>query len=219
MTAIAIIAVAVASGVSAAVAAGLVVLVWQPWVGLFGLLRPLVRSANAVEATEVEVLVSIASDLRAGQSLRQALAPPAARTKGHPLHEVGRLAMAGAPMSSLEPSLGAALPASAALLVPALTMLQLSGGSAAVVFEQLAASRSMQVSLEREFRAALAPARASAAIMAVLVAGAILWLVVTGRATAVFALDVGRILGLIGVAFFGVGAAIFVLMVRRIRAW
>lgn len=100
-------------------------------------------------------------------------------------------------------------------MVPAIGMLESSGGNAAAVFEMLAASHALEESLAAERRAALAPARISAAVLLGLPAIAMTWLVASGRIADLMADPVGRLLAALGIAFIAAGSGTFVFMLRR----
>lgn len=215
-TMLVILGVGLASGlpISRAVAIGLTLL--QPAVVLtsalaFGMAS---RGQRRDADHEIAVLATIAGDLRAGRSLRHALGGSAGTGTG-PRARVARLATLGLPLRSLEGDLRAAFPGSASLLVPAVGMLEATGGSAAAVFELLAESHAMQVGVERELRAALAPARLSAGLLTALTAAALAWITGTGRLGVLLADPAGRILGIVGAALIGCGLAAFVVMLRR----
>lgn len=172
-----------------------------------------VRAKRSFMDIETALLASIAGELRAGQSLRHALAGPASH--GGPLRQVARLAVSGAPLSSLEPHIREALPKSSELVVPAIGMLEASGGSAASVFELLAESHAVRISVERDQRAALAPARFSAAVLMSLVCLAVAWIVASGRLAALVSDPAGRVLGLVGLGLVATGLIVFVVILRR----
>lgn len=217
MTMVVLLALGLGSGMAwpAAVAVGSVI-------GLPGIFVPIAgwwavrgRLAARAGSNETEILAGIAGELRAGRSLRHALAGPGGSDPGHPLRRAGRLAASGAPIGTLTPSLREALPGSGDLVVPAIGMLESSGGNAAAVFEMLAASHALEESLAAERRAALAPARISAAVLLGLPAIAMTWLVASGRIADLMADPVGRLLAALGIAFIAAGSGTFVFMLRR----
>ncbi len=132
------------------------------------------------------------------------------------MRQVARLAVFGVPLSSLAPHIRDALPVSSALVVPAIGMLESSGGSAASVFELLAESHAIRVSLEAEQRAALAPARLSATtVLLLLAAGAMAWMLASGRIEMLLMDSLGGALAVAGLVFIGAGLAGFALILRR----
>lgn len=110
-------------------------------------------------------LVAMAGELRAGRSLRAALA---STVTGHPelgIEPAGRLAAAGRPMDEVAAALANASPE----LAPAAAALEVSartGGKVAEAFESLALDAVDEVELRRQLRADSAPARLSALVVA-----------------------------------------------------
>lgn len=200
--------------VSAALATGLAVL--QPGFVVAGAVaqRLVVVARGAGLDEESTILAAVAGELRAGRSLRQALGSGSSSGPNHPMRRVARLASLGVPLSDLEPHIREALPKSSMLVLPAIGMLEASGGSAASVFELLAESHAVQTSLDAERRAALAPARLSAVILLALTVGAMLWLVTTGRVASLLEDHVGRVLAAVGLSLIGAGVGTFLILLR-----
>lgn len=218
MTAIAVIvAMGVAGGLPAGVAGLLAATIVQPGLVLTAAVvhATHTRLTKAVRQDESALLAAVAGELRAGRSLRHALAGPGATSAGHPLRPVARWAALGVPFADLEPLLAEALPASASLVIPAIGMLEASGGNAAAVFELLAESHAIQRNIEDEQRAALAPARMSAVVLLALAAAAMAWLLFSGRMAALLSDGTGRALAGIGLCFITSGVVVFVTMLRR----
>lgn len=119
---------------------------------------------------QANLLSAIAAELRAGASVRSALA---AATRGNTeLSAAGRLARGGAPLAVVANALQADSRLSAAIAVAAR-----SGGKSAFVFSRLAERAAMDAEVERQRRVLTAQARMSAAVVASL---PLLWLVFGG---------------------------------------
>jgi Flp pilus assembly protein TadB len=111
------------------------------------------------------ILLSLAGEVRAGRSLRTALAEVAAGQTDLDLGVAGRLAAAGRPMAEVASALRGASPA----LRPAAAALEVSartGGKVAEVFEGLALDAVDEAELRRQVRTDSAPARLSAMVVA-----------------------------------------------------
>lgn len=216
MTIALLLAYAVAQGVAWPAVGAIAVAVTEPGLVLGGAAGYVLwsRLRRSTERSEVAILASMAGELRAGRSLRQALGALGAGHDG-PLRRAGRQAVAGVPMRTITPLLGEGLPGSARLIVPAMAMLEASGGKAGPVFEQLATSQALRTSLDRERRAAMAPARLSVGILITLPVCYLIWLAGSGRAAALLADPIGRVLALGGLGFMAAGLATFLLMLRK----
>ncbi len=211
-----LLGVGLAAGVPVGVMAAFVVTAAQPGLVLAGVAAHVLISGARHRRIDIEtsVLAAIAGELRSGKSLRQALSRGTS-SLDHPMRQVARLAVFGVPLSSLAPHIRDALPVSSALVVPAIGMLESSGGSAASVFELLAESHAIRVSLEAEQRAALAPARLSATVLLLLAAGAMAWMLASGRIEMLLMDSLGGALAVAGLVFIGAGLAGFALILRR----
>jgi Flp pilus assembly protein TadB len=114
---------------------------------------------------EVQLLAAVLTALRAGHSLRTAVA---GALDGDPNFEsAGRLARVGAPITELGTVL-ADLPANGKRIGAALTVLEMTGGKATAVFDRLLAGAVREADLARERRQLTAQARASALVVAAL---------------------------------------------------
>ena len=216
-----LLALGVASGLSAPAVVVIGTTVIQPWTVIaLAIVHGVVsRTTHAGRRDETAILAAIAAELRAGRSLRQALAGPGATSADHPMRPVARLAAHGVSFSELTPLIREALPASSPLVVPAIGMLEVSGANAASVFELLAESHAMQKTIEDEHRAALAPAGYSASILMALAAGGLIWLVSSGRMSSLLSDTTGQVLAAVGAGFIAAGAVVFMAMLRRGSGW
>lgn len=172
------------------------------------------RAARSAPDDETVMLAGIASELRSGRSLRQALAGPVERSVDHPLSAVGRLARAGVPIDDLADALRMAFPQAGSLVGPSVAMLATTGGPAAAVFERLAASRAIEAAVERDLRAAKAPGRVSASVLFALVMVACLWLVGSGRVAELATDSIGRGILAGGVVLVAVGSIWIAMLLR-----
>ncbi len=154
---------------------------------------------------------TVHSEMRAGASLRQALAGAAAAQDVPALATVRGKAMAGAPMAEIAASLNA-LPGGARQAEMSLRVAARSGGRAAAVFLRLADRAAADADAGRQRRALTAQSRLSALVVGGL---PLVWLVFGG---------VGRLRSLIdsggaAVAVAGLGMeALGVVLVWRLAA-
>ncbi len=129
-----------------------------------GLRRLRVRSRRP-NVDEIHLLNSISSALRAGHSLRSSIAMS---LEGDPdMAHAGRLIGIGAPITRVGPAL-ARLPTNGRRIEAALTVLEMTGGQAAAVFDRLLAGAVREADLARQRRELTAQARASALVVAIL---------------------------------------------------
>lgn len=156
---------------------------------------------------EVLAMVALAGELRAGQSLRSAVAALAIRDRS--FEKASRLAMAGRPMNEVAEAMGEATGRFGQIVSTAFRVAGDSGGGAARTFEQLAAQAMAIDDLEREEKAAAAPAMAQAVIVggvpalvlgAMLVGGRIGETFSSGPVQA-FSVGVGSLLVVVGIAW------------------
>jgi hypothetical protein len=171
------------------------------------------RSARAERpgrSRAVLLMVRLSADLHAGHSLRTAIIELARTEVG--LAGAGRLAEAGRPIAELTPELAGAFGRYGGLVGAAVRMASAAGGPIAAVVDELVVQAMALDDLERERRAAMAPALIQAAVVGgvplVILVGAIaggrlLELVATGPVHAVTALG-GSVLVLGGVAWVAV---------------
>ncbi len=125
---------------------------------------------------EVQFLNSIHAELRAGASLRWALATAAAGERDPAVHAVRRLALSGAPFPEIAPRLGR-LPVNGRRLAASLQVAATAGGRSADVFARLTQRAVEEANLVREKRALSAQARMSAAVVGGL---PVLWMLFGG---------------------------------------
>ncbi len=125
---------------------------------------------------EVQFLSSIHAELRAGASLRWALATAADGVDDSTVGEVARLALAGVPLAAIAPHLGG-FPQNGRRLAAALQVAAIAGGRSADVFARLAQRGAEENALARERRVLTAQARLSAMVVGGL---PVLWLVFGG---------------------------------------
>lgn len=164
------------------------------------------RGQRVGVARQEELLAAIAAELRAGSSLRHALATAA---DGHAeLSRAGYLAQAGAPMSRVVDAIGSDPRLRAAIVVAAE-----SGGRAALVFSRLADRVAAETEEARQRRVLTAQARLSAAVVAAL---PLVWLIVggVGRIRTLVAAGAGAIAG-VGLLLESIGLALVWRLARR----
>lgn len=128
---------------------------------------------------EVMILITIASELRAGQSLRLALVSSAERDPT--MAGASRSAMAGRPIGEVAEAMAEAMGRYGAMTGAALRVTARSGGALAPIFDELAAQVMALDDLHRERRAAMAPAVLQGAIVGGTPLVALVWMLVSGR--------------------------------------
>jgi tight adherence protein B len=176
---------------------------WQPVWALAAVLAWMAlnvrRPGAAGDETEAAYLQAVASELRAGSSLRHALRTASHQVTGLRLERTVRLAAAGQPLDRVANALERALPRLGPLSASAVRTAGVTGGKAAEVFDKLALLAAEEVGLVRERRAATAQARFSAWIVGGIPVAYLLYAGVTGR------LAVLRTAGPVGVAVLTLG--------------
>ena len=184
----------------------LVVVGWRPAPGrLLAWRRP--RAGD-----EVRLASTIAAELRAGRSLRQALEEAVAAAGFARNGIVLRSLASGMPLGTAVARLGPMLPRSGPAVTAAVEMAASSGGAVAPVFDRIAEHLTSMLQIDRERRAATAQIRLSAIVVGALPLGVTLLLFATGRFAAVldggsFGLAVmvaGALLQALGLAVIGV---------------
>lgn len=198
---------AVAAGVPWPVLAAVAAAWMAPWPALAAtalVVSGSLRGRPGSSDGEAGVMVAIAGELRAGQSLRSAIV---AAATGESLAPVRRLAAAGVPMVEVAESLAERLGGDRWMTRAVLTVADRTGGSTAAAFEQLASHALARRQLQRERRAATAPA-----LLEALLVGGIPLLVVMTRLAQGELLGQGGVEGLVmaGGAVMVVGGAAMV---------
>lgn len=122
------------------------------------------RRRRSIAIDEVRFLSAIAADLRAGASVRSAIAAAAAGESDPMLQMVNRLALAGAPFSAVADNLGN-LPVNGRRVSAALQVVEEAGGRSANVFASLADRALAEADLARERRVLTTQVRMSAAVV------------------------------------------------------
>lgn len=136
------------------------------------------RSRPGSPDGEASVMVGIAGELRAGQSLRGAIVAAAG---GESLAPVRRLALAGVPMPEVAELMAERLGGDRWMTRAVLTVADRTGGSTAAAFEQLAAHALARRQLQRERRSATAPALLEALMVGGIPFGLVLSRLVQGE--------------------------------------
>jgi Flp pilus assembly protein TadB len=160
---------------------------------------------------------TLATELRAGQSLRMALVAACETVVGLNLGRVVRLATAGRPLEEVasvlrevDPRLR---PTAAALRVAAMT-----GGSAAAVFDALTAEAVDEEALKREQRSLSGPAILSVAIVGGFPALMVGWHVASGELSRILGWGpVGRVMVMVGVGLLASGLLWVLHLLHRAR--
>ena len=194
--------------------------VWQPvWalgaVLVWGILSVRHRGSGRDEV-EAVYLQAVASELRAGSSLRYALSSVTHRAGGLRLERAVRLAAAGRPLDQVAEALESALPRMGSLTASAVRTAGVTGGKAADVFDGLALLAAEETGLVRERRAATAQTRFSAWIVGGIPVVYLLYAGLSGKLAALPAAGpAGSVLLVLGMALLGGGIAVSWGMLRR----
>lgn len=138
--------------------------------------EPIWRPRQSMTEDEQRFLSAVHAELRAGASLRWALADAATGHDGQILRASRRLALAGAPYAQIARSLRR-LPGNGRGVAAAVEVSAVSGGKAADVFLSLANRAAAQADLERQRQVLTAQARFSALVVGGL---PVLWLAFGG---------------------------------------
>ncbi|MCP4304013.1 MAG: hypothetical protein GY926_14105 [bacterium] len=125
---------------------------------------------------EVQLLSAIHAELRAGASLRLALANATRSVDDPAIRDVSHIALSGAPVADLAHHLGR-LPSNGVRLAAALRMAEQVGGRSADTFARLTDRAIEEADLAREKRALTTQARLSAVIVGCL---PVLWFLFGG---------------------------------------
>lgn len=121
--------------------------------------------AGRERVDEIQLLAAVVAALRAGHSLRTAIA--VALEGDRTLAMAGRLARIGAPITDVGDAL-AGLPTNGKRIRAGLAVLELTGGRAVAVFDRLLARAVGEAELARQRRQLTAQARASVFVVAAL---------------------------------------------------
>ncbi len=220
MTAVVLIAWAVASGAHWVMIGAVILAIWKPWwflasVAAWAVAARLRGPRRAGPGDEADLLRGMAAELAAGASLRSAVVAAAERVPRLDLSAAVRLARAGLPADRIGESLREALPLNGRLSAAAFGLAATTGGRAGGIMSTLAARADDVGALARERRALTAQARLSAWV----VGGAPLVLLgvmaATGRLSGLMADGAGRMVLAVGSILELAGAAAVVAMVRR----
>jgi Flp pilus assembly protein TadB len=114
-------------------------------------------------SAELRFLNAVAADLRAGMSLRLAIAAAAGQLGGSTSIRLARLARAGAPLPELATALAGLR--NGRRVAGALAVADVTGAKAAAMFAHLAAREAAELALLRERRALTTQARLSALVV------------------------------------------------------
>lgn len=133
-----------------------------------------VRRTRPDPSSELRFLSAVAADLRAGMSIRFALAASAGQLVGPDSLRLARSARSGAPLTEIAAAMQGMR--SERRVTGALAVADLTGAKAAAMFSHLAEREAAQLALTRERRALTAQARVSALVVGGLPAALLLLL-------------------------------------------
>jgi len=176
-------------------------------------MKPFRRRRRSVAVDEVRFLGTIAADLRAGASVRSAIAAAAAGESDASLQTAHRLALAGAPLGEVAGALES-LTLNGRRVRAALDVVQIAGGRSARVFSGLADRAVAEADLVRERRVLTTQVRMSALV----VGGLPVLSLLVGGADRIGALVAsgtgGAVVAVVGVAMQLTGSALVWRMAR-----
>ena len=174
------------------------------------------RRASRTEAIDEAAFCSaVAAELRAGASLRHALAGAAERDPGQRLAPPVRAALAGAPAGEVALRLERALPVNGRNAAVAFRLASRTGAGAAAVFSRLAAGANAAAEARRERNALTAQARLSAMVVGGAPIAAVVVLLATGRLETLGSSGgIGMAIAAIGLGLVGLGLTIVWVMLR-----
>lgn len=165
----ALLAAAIAVGVPPPLVAVGALAAWHPVPAILALVAVVVRQRRTNRRRrgddEVAALLALGSELRAGASLRFALASIAVRRHGEPWRSAGRRALAGAPMETMRSDLVEALPRNGAMVAMACSLGERTGARLAPLIGRIVESAERRAELDRERIAATAQARLSTVVV------------------------------------------------------
>jgi tight adherence protein B len=201
--------------------AALALAVVQPWWFLgaavaWGIFSRVRVGKGSGPDDEARLLHGMASELRAGASLRGALGAAATRPGDLPIGPAVRLAEAGRPATDVAAALQPALPVNGRLAAAAYRLASATGGKAADVFSALAVRAAERGEMIRERRAFTGQARLSALIVGIAPLALVLVLIVAGAGASFLELGTaGLVIGAVGLSLQATGAVVVWLMLRR----
>ena len=169
---------------------------------------------GARQDAEVAVLTAVASELRAGRSLRDAIGS-VAQVRGGAFRGVARRASLGVPLAHVATELEAQLPHQGRLAGVAVRLSSNVGVRAADVFESLAVLAADEGEVRREGRTGSAAARLSAWIIGGVPVGLVAWQIASGGMLRTLLLPLGLPIVLGGLGLVAAGGAIVVFMTRK----
>lgn len=164
---------------------------------------------------EAALLRSAAAELRAGASLRSALASAADAAPRLDLRRVRRLAAAGAPMAEVGAALADSLPVNGPRAAAALELAGRTGAAPRRLLDALAAQAAESGGLAGERRALTAQARLSAALVGGAPLGLLALLGGAGRLGGLLDDPAGRAVLAVGLTLLAAGIGLVALMVVR----
>jgi Flp pilus assembly protein TadB len=164
---------------------------------------------------EVVFYSAIASELRAGLSLRLALAAAADRAKDSDLQRLARAAVGGSSVGRVAIALQGAMPRNGRHAARAFQIAADTGAGAAAVFTRLATRAAREKEVRRERRMLTAQARLSALVVGAMPLLAVAVMFLSGRGSALLdGTPVGTAITVVGLGLVGGGLTVVVWMLR-----
>lgn len=190
------------------------VALFLPFVGLVGVAGHMYRSRARRDTRAAVFCQSMARELRAGESLRNAL-----ESAGQ-IVSFRRLSTAiesGDTLDQLSPILRAEFPEIGVELATVVHSVAISGGSSAGLFDELGDLALAQVEITEEIRVATSPARASAAVLIGLPVIYLVYQFGTGRIDDLVRRPLQQGLTTVGIGLVLLGTAVSFWLVRRAK--
>jgi tight adherence protein B len=166
------------------------------------------------DVDDVAILGTIASDLRAGRSLRAALAAGLGTDPASPAGRAGRRARLGLPMSEVVGELDDAFGGHGRLVTASLRLVDRRGGSAIDALDAAALLVREDRELSRELAAATAPARLSAFVVGGAPLVLLAWQAADGALSRAVAVPGGAVMLVVGAILVVGGGALVVRLAR-----
>jgi len=213
MTPLIILAVGLAIGVEPRKLAILATVQLMPLLALAGIAVVVAMSRRRADPGAALFCDGVASELRAGGSIRQSIAA-SARTLG-----ASDLASAASERSLEEVAdlAGTAFPGIRRELETIITRAATTGGASADLFDEVGSLALAQTEILREVRVASAPARAALTLFVILPSGFFLSRLMSGGAGDLTAASGQRVMASVGLTVFLIGVVISWVLVWRAR--
>ena len=213
MIALGMIVFGVAAGVDLRRLAVVAAAIYAPFLVLVGLIPVFMVSFRRGDPAPALFCEGVASELRSGAAIREAIAVSAVAVGSSELARTVRHES----MPAAAANAAAVFPRIARELEMTITRAASVGSAAADLFDEIGMLALAQEEIRREVRVAAAPARAATALFVILPAGFVLSRVISGNASSLVTTSGQRIMGSVGLGLFILGCAVAALLLWRAR--